>query len=61
MPFFETRLAFGRFWVKEHRHSENVLAETSYKQYLYRRTRLKNPFKANSRSFVPQNETAVLL
>ena len=32
--FFETRLAFWRFWVKGPRHSENVLAEICY---LYRR------------------------
>ena len=33
--FFETRLAFRRFWAKEPRHSENMLAEM---YYLYRRT-----------------------
>ena len=36
-PFFETRLAFQPFWVKEPRHSENILAEMCY---LYGRTRL---------------------
>ena len=35
--FFETRLAFQRFWVKERRHSEDGLVEICY---LYRRTRL---------------------
>ena len=35
--FFETRLAFRRFWVKETRHSENVFAEMCC--YLYRKRR----------------------
>ena len=33
--FFETRLAFRRFWAEEPLHSENRLAEMCY---LYRRT-----------------------
>ena len=35
-PFFLTRLALRRVWVKEPRHSGNVLAEMCH---LYRRTR----------------------
>ena len=40
MSFFETRLAFRRFWVKEPRHSENKIAEMCH---LYRRTRPQRP------------------
>ena len=37
VSFFEKKiLAFGRFWVKEPRRSENKIAEMCY---LYRRTR----------------------
>ena len=44
--FFETRLTFRRFWVKEPRHSENGLVEICH---LYRKTPL--------RSSIPQPKT----
>ena len=37
IPFFQTRLALRRFWVKEPLHSENILAEM---WYLYLKMRL---------------------
>ena len=52
--FFETILAFRRLWVKEPRHSENMLAEMCY--LYYRRMRPSLPHRVKT-SFLDQAHT----